>query len=313
MIRKTSQEESALSEYIGLLVELHELTVAGQDESDTADELRDRMDAPWRSLDASEVALADGLSADLYTLGTEREAPSEYTGEAEEFERYKRAIEEGRWDRALEAVRESEQHLPPRLVAFLRGVCWAHLNQPEVAILFLEEAGRKQPLDAEEEVWLLSCMTEAGRSVESMPRVREILGSATDPLLLLQASIVFFDAAIQETGDTVVSQLREAVHAAERALDIAARAPSSDSLDSMRCSVLLHLAITYDQFGERDAAIEACRRALELDPERQTALTMLGFLSFDQYSDSQRASLRHRFHRELAADAPREVGLALMN
>lgn len=313
MIHASSQDDSPLSEYISLLVELHRLIAAGECESESADELRDRMDTPWRGLDAREIALANGLSADLYSLGGDRDAPEEFTGEAAEFERYKRALEENRWDRALDVIRENEQKLLARFVAYRRGICWAQLHEPEVAILFFNDAARIQPLAPQEEVWLLSCMTEAGRSVELIPRVREIFQSASDPLLLLQSSIVSCDAAIQSTGDAVESQLREAIQVAERGLDVAAGSPPDDSLDSMRCSVLLHLAITYDQFGDHGAAREACQRALELDPERNAALTLLGFLTFEQYPDSQRASFRHRFHQELTSDPHREIGLALLN
>lgn len=47
---------------------LHDRMSAGEGESVGADEIRDRMDAPWRRLSPREIDLVDRLSADLYHL-----------------------------------------------------------------------------------------------------------------------------------------------------------------------------------------------------------------------------------------------------
>ena len=70
MNRQESRRGIAVLEYVGLLVELEKLIAAGEDDSETADEVRDQMDAPWRRLNSRELEFVDRLAAELATLGS---------------------------------------------------------------------------------------------------------------------------------------------------------------------------------------------------------------------------------------------------
>lgn len=312
MIRQTSSCESGFSEYVSLLLELHRLTVGDQGDTEEADDLRDRMDAPWRRLNGGEAKLVDGLSVDLYSLGVDRDGPDAFTGEPDEFARFQQAVEENQWPTVLEVVRNVEEHLPSHTVAFLRGVCWAQMHEPNAAILFLREAARLQPQTPEEEVWLLGCFTEAGRAREALDRSRELLESSTEPLLLLQASLVLFSAACELNDEAAEALLREAIDAANRSLAAADKAPSDDLLKTMQASVLLHLAIAHDMQGNTETAVEACVRAIQVDPARPIALELLGFLSYRGFPAAQRASFRNRLSRQLISEPQRCTSTAMV-
>jgi len=300
MVRTPSNTDSAFSEYVARLVELHELMSAGQDESEAAEAIRDRMDAPWQRLSAEQVALVDGLSADLYSLEEPRSAPPDLSADADEFATFERSIHENDWPAALDVVRRNENRLEPNVVLYLRGTCWAHLGQPAVAILFLEAANRLQPLDPEGECWLLGCMIQAGRAKDALPRAREIARTESTPMSLLPAADVIFAAATTLSGDAADALYREAVELAERGLAAADTESTTALLDVLRVNSLLHIALTHDRFGNRRSAIETCKRALQIDPERETALELLGFLSFNDFPVARREVYRHRFQEGLA-------------
>jgi tetratricopeptide (TPR) repeat protein len=302
MIATGNNGSPSVSEYIGLLLQLHELMTAGRGGSDEADVVRDRMDAPWARLRRDELKLVDGLSADLYSLGVNRAAAPATPANAAALRDFERAVRERRWPTVLEIIRENEEHLDARTVAYLRAASWAQLGEPDVALLFLAESARWHTLAAEEEIWWLTCMIHAGRATDALPRAREIADASDSPLLMLAAAEVLFVAAAEGPGCGENEVHREAVELAERGLAAAATAPRDDLLDSLRTGALIHLALTYDHFGNRLGAIEACNRALQIDPERKIALELLGFLSYDNFPVSQRALFRHRLHQELAAE-----------
>jgi hypothetical protein len=58
------QESPHFLEYIALLRQLRGLISDGKGESEEAERLRDRMDAPWLQLTAEEIARIDTLAAD---------------------------------------------------------------------------------------------------------------------------------------------------------------------------------------------------------------------------------------------------------
>lgn len=143
MIAQPIQTQSAFSEYVARLLELHHLIAAGKGDADEAEDVRDRMDAPWRRLTKVELELVDGLSADLYTIGQQRPAPPAV--DADIASATDVAFEEQRWGDLLDLLREHEKELPPDGVAFVRGICWFELQQFDVAIEFLREATRLNP------------------------------------------------------------------------------------------------------------------------------------------------------------------------
>jgi DNA-binding NarL/FixJ family response regulator len=67
------QESPHFFEYVALLKQLRGLISDGKGESEEADRLRDRMDAPWLQLTAEEIARIDALASDIEIPLTQRE------------------------------------------------------------------------------------------------------------------------------------------------------------------------------------------------------------------------------------------------
>lgn len=130
----------ALATYVGLLLRLHDLIVAGQGEDSEADELRELMDDPWARLDMDQVALMRGLSADLYGVGAARiRGPAPPASAQSELMASLGARD---WLRALEMLRLHPGICAPAESAALRGEIWRDLGCADVAARFFEDSAR---------------------------------------------------------------------------------------------------------------------------------------------------------------------------
>ena len=294
--RRQQTDIDSLSTYSELLLRLHYLVREGQGDSTQADQLRDEMDAPWSGLNAKQLRLIDGLSEDLYSKNRNNQSG---VAEAEAHAEFDQAVADEKWDVALDVVRNT--CFAPQTGEFLRGVCWTQLHQPKVAAEFFDRAAQKGALRAEEEVWKILSFVEAGRSQEVLARSQEILSCEEEPLLRFAAGHVLFDLA----GRGSVEH-RDAIVAAHQTLDIVKQrgteAPSliSPELLNLQRGALLHLAMSYDELGDTNAAVDACQEALKLSPEDMNALLLLGWLTADPNVVAH-DSLRPTLRRELTA------------
>ena len=105
------------------LLRMHRLALAGQDESEEAESLRESMNEPWEGLSKLERERVTGLSKDLYEMsdrpaqGPEPMNPQAQGRLSEAYE----ARERGEWDRALELLRQCGKYIPAPLISYLRG------------------------------------------------------------------------------------------------------------------------------------------------------------------------------------------------
>lgn len=299
MIRPYRPNENALSDYVQMLLQLHQLIASGKSESEEAEDIRDEMDRPWQSLSPRQVALAEGLSEDLYSLAEDR-PPVEEALDPYGIKEFRATVESDDWTNALDVLRENKNSFDPAVLAYLRGACWAHLRQPHVAIVFFEEVARLRALSADEEIWLLTCLIQAGRVRDAIPRALEIARAESNPLLLLKAAEVLFVEAGNSMHEQNESRHRSAIAAAERGLDLARSLAQDETLEVMRLSTYLHLALSHEELGETDSAREACEKALKLAPNNLDALLLFGYLHHGDYPKSDRLEFRQRFHQRLA-------------
>ncbi len=296
MISTATTPSPDFDESLELLLQLHRLTLEDRDESEEADALRDAMDAPWYRLNETEAALLRGLSADLYSIGTDRTVAGDVP--PPDVAPFRAAVKSQNWVRALEVLRDNEERLPPGEVAFVRGTCWANLGEPHVAVEFLSEAIRLEPQDAFKETWYLACMIQAGNALHVAERARQIVESSESPLLLLQAAIVLSVRAA-EVGDTSDADAlrRDAIAAANQGLrrvDLV-KPNEKATLEAMLVGSYLHLAMNYDELGDTGNARRACAAALRLEPDNVDALMLQGWLNRE--TDPKAASAD--FHRGL--------------
>lgn len=131
--------------------ELHELALLGKNDSAEADAVRDRMDAPWEALSGTERQRLSGLSEDLYSISEATSVADAASASAisanhqvpealdEAFIDRLAMIEvhyQGRWDEALEWVRDQEKTIPSMWTNLLRGLIWREIGDLETARLF---------------------------------------------------------------------------------------------------------------------------------------------------------------------------------
>ena len=123
---------------------LHQLTVAGRDESPEADAVRDSLDLPWRLLTEADREQVQGLSADLFEINDPIEAAHlEMSPEAQHhLAEAVEAKQRGEWDRALALLRRWKKHLTPAILSKLRAEIWSAAGHPDVGAVFLEHAGK---------------------------------------------------------------------------------------------------------------------------------------------------------------------------
>ncbi len=294
MIKQTTAQGEDFSEYVRLLLRLHELIAGNQCEGDEAEEIRDQMDYPWRHLTPEALALVDGLSGDLYSVGRDREAPTSARDEL--LKETLNAVGRDDWEHLLTLLREHELELPPESVAFLRGLCWNGLGEPDVAAVFFAEALRVEPDEPKLRFCLLSCLVKADRIAEALPDAEQIARTSTDPLLLLQAAEVFFVRSSEVPDSDSLSLLSQAFETAKRGLERSEELTDDESVQSLRFIACLHMAMGYRQLADLPSARQACTQALQIQPHNVQALLLNELLN----PGAEQLNYTSQFHRGLA-------------
>jgi len=124
------------------LLRMHQLSLAGKDESDEADLVRESAYDYWHDLSKVEKDRLTGLSKDLYEISDgpgDPPEPMNPQARAKLVEVYE-AREHGDWDRALELLRRWGKHIPPALISYLRGTIWRSAGEPATAAVFFGHA-----------------------------------------------------------------------------------------------------------------------------------------------------------------------------
>src|SRR5262249_43327769 len=123
------EAETPSQTFARLLMRVHDLIAEEQGDSEEADSIRDRMEAPWQAMSREERKRMEGLSADLYTLakgGVKGAAMGPEARErwAEEAKRSMSALRSGDYDAALAFLRQpAPDNLPSHAYLFLQGRC----------------------------------------------------------------------------------------------------------------------------------------------------------------------------------------------
>jgi hypothetical protein len=133
-------------DYVRGVRELHQLSVAGNEDSPEADAIRDATDLPWEALSEVERERVGNLSEDLYSLVEPPPAaqPMNSQAQAKLLEAID-ARQRGEWDKALDLLRRWRTHFDPALVSYLRGSIWLDAGDPETASLFYQHAFKLEP------------------------------------------------------------------------------------------------------------------------------------------------------------------------
>ena len=275
--------------YAHLLLQLHDLIVRGEGDSDEADAIREKMDFAWVKMTAEERDRMNDLSHDLYTLaeGGNQVVPMTL----EEREVYRRRAKEasardnqGDVGQVLEFLRGPVPEGVPRyIVPFLQARVWDRLGFVEVALRFMQEAERQNPRFAIE---VMDLLKRAGHSQQALAYARRILDSEESaPEELYLAGAALLDSVRYRRGEEEVRQvLRRLIPPLKRALKIIQEGhPTARELPGLEAGITSLLGFCHELAGDFKAALNVYDNYLAKDPNNPDVLTMRGLAK--QYSN----------------------------
>jgi tetratricopeptide (TPR) repeat protein len=147
---ETTQDKRSYQKVLDGLLRMHELSVAGERETDAIKQLRDAMDEPYSDLSAEERETIEGLSTDLFDVENITSEPvlDHMPPGDRAMTAAVQAQSSGKYDEALKLLRESKAK-PASRIAFFRGRNWSEKGEPKVALLFFNHAARLDPRNDE--------------------------------------------------------------------------------------------------------------------------------------------------------------------
>lgn len=265
--------------------ELHQLLMAGKDDSPEADAIRDATDAPWQALSEVERNRVRKLSEDLYSLAEPPPPaqPMNPQAQAKLLEAFE-ARQRGDWDRALDLLRRWRTHIDPSLVSYLRGSMWLEAGDPETAALFYGHAYKLEPTNGNYQAMALYALniadpTAALHEAEKILRDHEHSSPAG---IARAADIILMSARLQ--SETQANQLFERIEPILKAtLARLARIQQGDPTDidhSAHVTLLSLLGFGYEFLGNAQVALQFYSAAIQIEPDNDALHVARGMLIY---------------------------------
>jgi tetratricopeptide (TPR) repeat protein len=266
------------------LLQLHELSRQGQDDSAEAEAVRDALDGPLSILNDTDKERAQWLSEDLYSVSGPDESATlqPMTAEAQlALTEAVEARESGEFDRALKLIRRWESYISPALLSYLRGTVWLDAGYPEVAAVFLKHASE---LDASNGNYRATYLTALDQSdpKSALEDAQKVINRPQDwaPAVVVRAADVAVgqlqDASVIEPvafGRQITLALEDAVSRMDQGGDPAA------PISTYGHGVLL-LGMCYERLGDVNAAANWFTRGLQHNPDNDRLLAARGILLY---------------------------------
>jgi tetratricopeptide (TPR) repeat protein len=286
--------KNAFEESLRLLLNLHELTKAGDSETPKADSIRDAMEAPWYAMTESEQRMVRRVSADLDTTLDENTGHSRTTDTLDpEIQPILLAKLRGNSpEQVLDLIDAQPHRFSLRRATMLRGLSYEKLGLHNVALAFFEFAAQLEGWSGEATTKLLSLLDGDGDTDEAIKLARQFVSRAESPLdfLLLYTSHLLVKVALRSNPETGIPLLNESMSYADRGIRL-----SHPSRLALATGSLHGIAVGYWHFGENVAAVDALKRAVRLMPTDAVAYSLLGIIK-ESLSDP---TAIHEFERAI--------------
>ena len=244
------------------LIRLHELRVAGLNDSDDAELVRDGMDGPWAAMSPAERDLVGGLSADLYMLdGREVREPADGPDGVDALDRQRGLLyAAGRWAEFLRLLRRGPTNVQPSYIAYCRHRAYEGLGLQSAAMQFVESAIGLDPRDLFREV----AIVHAQRLRDTVTAVRHanaaIDAVTAGPGLLVMAAGAVLASTKGVATDLASPQWHRVIGAVDRAL----ASPAIDDRD--RVNGLVYQGLALEFLGRGSDARSAFAAAAAIAP-----------------------------------------------
>ncbi len=263
---------------------MHQLSLAGKEESEEADLERESAYDYWYDLSKLEKDRLMGLSKDLYEISDGPAQPPEPMNPLAQGKlvgAYE-ARERGDWDKALELLRQWGNHIPPALVCYLRGMIWRSAGEPVAASVFLEYASHLDPENENLQAVLLHTLKVAD-PVAAKTRAEAVLqaSEAKSPTVVIYAADIIFGQTSKLSDIDSLPVYKRLIPILERTLT---RMEGREEIDGPAVAgaeiVLTLLATTYKNIGDTQKAYGYYSRAIQLDPMNDALLIARGILMY---------------------------------
>jgi tetratricopeptide (TPR) repeat protein len=272
---------SNFAEYAALLVEIHRHISANADESEDAQRTRDRMDTYWSAMSGTERDVAQGLSADLYSIGSPS-APVGGKMPPDSAREIGEVLSSGDWARTIITLRKHQTHVPSDLLASTRGRAWSQLGLRLVALAFLREAYRLNPEKPEHRYLLLDCLAAIPELKEECRResLRAIEDQSVESKVLIRATTNLFYLNREAKPEEARRTNEIIIATTHRAVDELLKT-ELDYVDIAAVTLaLMQQGACYAAVGNLEGALRAHARALEVNPGDAGVFTARGLLLF---------------------------------
>jgi tetratricopeptide (TPR) repeat protein len=262
---------------------LHELSVAGQDDSPEAEAVRAGLERPWDLLSETEKKRITGLSEDLYSLNTPQDEPLPPNPQVQRKlnEAYE-AQQVGEWDRALEILRRWQRYVDPALLSYIRGMVWFGAGDYRTSALFSRHASLLIPSESNFASLYLMALGKSD-PVAALARAEEILaadGVHSPRVVDNAARLVFMPARGMEAASSHPIS-RRLIPILERTLGRAKEDQDPLSMASLTCtSIEATLGLCYDTVGDYKSALSHFNSGLALEPDNEALLVARGILRY---------------------------------
>jgi len=219
-MNETTQGNLSYRKVLDELLRMHELSVAGEHETDEIKKSRDAIDEPYSDMSADEREAIEGLSTDLLDVENITSEPVlDYIPPGDEaMVKALQAQRSCRYDDALKLLRESKSKPASRL-SFFRGRNWIEKREPRVALLFFNHAAN---LDAENDDYKAEAFDALVRAYPERGQ-KEITRVLTElpkgaPAVIIKACDIAFNSTLRNRDEGNLRSLHEvivrALHAA---------------------------------------------------------------------------------------------------
>jgi tetratricopeptide (TPR) repeat protein len=264
------------------LLRLHRLSVAGQEDSEAADAVREIMCEPWEGLTNAEKERFTGLSKDLYTISDGFHQPTEPMNpqaQSKLNEAYE-ARERGDFDKALELLRRWDKYVARELASYLRGTIWRAAGEPSVAAVFFKHASDLAPENDNFHAVLLHTLKTADFAT-AKARAEEVLreSESRSPATVLYAADIMYEAITKLPDPDALPAYKQLIPILERTL---IRMHGHEDVGKVAVAGMAFslLATCYKDLGDTQKASAYYSRAIQLDPTNYALLIARGILLY---------------------------------
>ncbi len=280
LVRSVSNQ-SALHQYVELLVRLHSLISEGRGDGELADELRDLMDASWYRMSEAELRIARQASADLYLLnpGETIPFPIDVTFTTELATTLAKSKEQNDYITALEQLRLRANEIGAHRALSLMSICYSHLGLSDLSILFAQRSIEFAIDHSRSYSQLLLSMIRAGKREAALALARKLLEKSEllDPEVRLLCATLFLGESHFHENDVASRLVEEAIKEFSAILGTL-NSQQNTTKDSLKIDCFYFMGEASYLSGNTNVAIDYLNRAIKIHPLDEKSLILRGLL-----------------------------------